>query len=121
MCIAGRLSRLTSSQLTSGNDVQLTFCNDVQLTSGNEVQLTFCNDVQLTCSIALVVIVGRLSRLTSSQLTSGNDVQQQNNKNKTKQQQTSQLTSGNDVQPMFGNDVHCRASFSFDFFAAHFW
>ena len=85
MCIAGRLSRLTSSQLTSGNDVQLTFGNDVQLTSGNDVQLTFCNDVQLTCSIALVVIVGRLSRLTSSQLTSGNDVQQQHNKNKTKQ------------------------------------
>ena len=61
MCLAGRLSRLTSSQLTSGNDVQL----------------TFGNDVQLTCSIALDVIVGRLSRLTSSQLTSGNDVQQQ--------------------------------------------
>ena len=57
-------------------------------------------------SIALVVIVWRLEEQKQSI---------------TKQKQTSQLTCGNDVQLSFGNDVHCRASFSFDFFAANFW
>ena len=57
------------------------------------------------CSQLLVMmcIVGRLSRLTSSQLTFGNDVQLTSGSDV-------QLTPGNDVQLTSGNEVQLLRS-----------